>query len=151
MRMGSKSLRLLVALIPVSGCASEPTLRDSVDGFIQQHVSVAIKWLGEPTDQLALTGNPVTWAIWPLSLPTSRHTLSGDFPKFGIGTLYAWSSTGDKSGCLINLYADPKGIVTGAVVSRDSQRCTHYADVLIHAPRKPQSYCGGLRMDPCIE
>jgi hypothetical protein len=34
---------------------------------------------------------------------------SGDFPKFGIGTFYAWASTGDRSGCRINLYADPNG------------------------------------------
>jgi hypothetical protein len=61
MPVGSKSLHLLMALIAVNGRASQPTLRSSVNGFIQQHVSIAIEWLGEPTDQLALTDNPVTW------------------------------------------------------------------------------------------
>jgi len=135
----------------LDGCASEPPLSGSVNGFIRQHVSVAIKWLGEPTAQRPLAGGPAGPNLSALYVPTSRHTLLGDLPGNGNGTLYAWSSTGDRSGCLINLYADMNGIVTGAAVSGDSQQCTRYADVLNHAPRKPQSFCGEARVDPCIE
>jgi len=149
--MGSKSQRLLAVMIVVNGCASEPTLRGSVNGFIQQHITVAIKWLGKPTVQQPLGGDPSTTSFSGVAIPTSRHTLLGDLPKFGIGTFYAWASSGNRSGCLINLYADSNGIVTGAAVSGDSQQCAQYADVLNHAARKSQSYCGAVGVDRCIE
>jgi hypothetical protein len=135
----------------LNGCASQPSIWDSMDGLIQQHVSVAIRWLGEPTAQLTLAGDLRTAFISPFWAPTSRHTMAGDFPKFGKGTFYAWSSTGDRSGCLINLYTDPNGIVTGAAKSGDSRQCAHYAEVLNHAPRRPQRYCGAYQVAPCIE
>lgn len=66
---------------------------------MRQHISVAIKWLGEPASELELAGNPATAARSALYTPTSRHTLSGDTANFGIGRFYAWSSTRDTSGC----------------------------------------------------
>jgi hypothetical protein len=131
------------------GCVSQPTLWSSLDGFVRQHVSVAIRWLGEPTAQRVLAGDAINHLYQsPLWVPPGRGI---EFPKFGNGTFYAWSSTGDGSGCLINLYADTNGIVTGRAWSGDSQQCAHYADVLNHAPHRRQSFCGEVRAGPCIE
>jgi hypothetical protein len=109
-----------VALV---GCASQPsTLYSSLEGFIRQHVSVAIKLLGEPTAQRVIAGDGIYRLDSPLWVGPRE---ASELRNFGGRTIYAWYHTGVPLGCVINLYADMNGIVIGAAHRGDSQQCAH--------------------------